>query len=368
MQQAQQTANPFVGGANYAVSMPAQMSPTDKKALMERQQKLQELTETSMARQQIAVDDQVRGLEEYKAKDPGMNWAPMAAYIDFLNKGKSNMASQYRMSGLAPESEAKRAQTIAKMQQGVSKAQGALTDDEIANMKTQISNMQGGLSSSAQARLMGFQATQARHEQRFTQQLADKIKKNIDSKVYGKGFEENIDGLRNLQSNFQPDARTGKIDFQKFTASLSNFARIVSGEKGVLTEGDIKRVAPKSGAKDVAGLISWFKETPTEDLPAGFANRLNEMIDVARRNMVKNRMERLEREHQSFTDRPGFKGLMTEGKWGSNEFGRTREYLQTIDPNWSEKFPWEAGAEKQAPVTVDKKLQRLQELRQKAGK
>ena len=188
-----------------------------------------------------------------------------------------------------------------------------------------------------------------------------------------KSFEEQRQALDNLEANLAPDARTGKIDSQKVTANLANFARTISGEKGVLTNEDIARVAPKSGATDLASLIAYFKETPSEELPGDFTQKLNEMIMTAKRNMVRLRMQKLKDVEADFSERPDYAEYFTQDGYGTSKMGRTREYLEGVYKDWDKPLPWEPQPKapgqppgQQDPAnTVDQKLKRLEELRRK---
>lgn len=82
------------------------------------------------------------------------------------------------------------------------------------------------------------------------------------------------------------DSSLASNDYQTVHSMLSQFSRGVAGEKGVLTDTDIKRIIPASFGGDLARFMAYFGSTPTEKLDPNYTLKLRELVSTAKSNAV----------------------------------------------------------------------------------
>lgn len=329
------------------------LSPQEKEEFMRQQDLVDKLVNKQRQATGAAIEQQRQTLGDLKQRhaSPEVDWTGSTMLVDHLMRisGKpSNLTQQYMQSSLRPESEKQRIKGIQDTEKQIADAERRLMGEEVKLARDKLQTMKNS-HSAADTRAQRNRISAHFQQARLNESLSKEINTRIDKEVrMGKDFDDYVEKLANLEDNLQPDARTGKLDFQKLSANAANFARTISGEKGVLTDTDITRIFPQSGAKTIAELEAWFSKTPTADLPKDFANRMNEMIMTAKRNLVKTRMKALDEEEAGFRTRPNYKEFMAapnpnnpQGGWGTAQFQRKRESLQQIFPEWDKPLPWE---------------------------
>ena len=175
----------------------APMTNAQKENLLAQQKRYEELLNAQMTSQQREVEQMKQNLQEKRmeAKGVDINLAPLAAYADHLNKGKSNILRGYIQSGLMPESQAQKDARLDKMQKDISKAQDKLTGREIEALKANLQAQKAGASFNAQARylarLRGQDMADDRAKKQFNNKLTNQLIDSVDKK-----FRRTKAGLR----------------------------------------------------------------------------------------------------------------------------------------------------------------------------
>lgn len=83
------------------------------------------------------------------------------------------------------------------------------------------------------------------------------------------------------------DGALASNDYQQVSNSLAQIARFVGGEKGMLSEGDIKRVVPSNYQGSLHRFLSYFSDTPTTQMNPAYVASLRELVQRARANVGK---------------------------------------------------------------------------------
>jgi len=228
-------------------------------------QLLQQLFE----QQQEAVNKQHQAADEAEALPTGLNLAPLLALTDSWTGSK--MAPSYQQ----PESPEEKQLRVAKLRQLAGEGQEKVTKQQLSlllgegkddtNLLRALA-VAGGSGQQDMKRMM----LQWQKDKYLTEDLG-KIEKELESKI------EALDGVEEGLSR-------GNI--QALGTVVSNYARSVSGEKGVLTDEDIFRVIPKNIYKDVAGLVSYFKKTPAEKIPPEYVAEMRALTELAKERLL----------------------------------------------------------------------------------
>jgi hypothetical protein len=83
-------------------------------------------------------------------------------------------------------------------------------------------------------------------------------------------------------------------DYAQIMPILSQFARGIANEKGVLTDKDRDILIPKNFQGDFAKFVAYFNKTPSAEVPPEYTASLRKMIATAKanaRNMYKKMLE-----------------------------------------------------------------------------
>jgi len=158
-----------------------------------------------------------------------------------------------------------------------------------------------------------------------------------------------IDSLSKVKGSFAnlEDALDAG-DFVRLQNSLSNYARVISGEKGVLTDRDIVRVLPNNMRLTLAKAESYVSKHGTTDIPQDMLMALRSGITDARKNLVNVSQDQMD-------------NLLSDAE----HIGATKEFADKMRRD-GRKFITGVGDRKpRAKPSKPKKLSRLEELRAK---
>ena len=123
-------------------------------------------------------------------------------------------------------------------------------------------------------------------------------------------------------------------DLQTTGILMSQFARTVGAEKGVLTDKDITRIEPSSVFKTFGQLEAYFSKTPTAQLDPKYVSMLNKMIDLSKERLDAKTKDELALRKKSWTA-PGsaYKNQFAPGGAGEaifNEFDQQNTATKKI--------------------------------------
>jgi len=118
---------------------------------------------------------------------------------------------------------------------------------------------------------------QSRYEDSQEEKLETKLRTDLDKDIFDPISK------RKEQFNLIDDAFNSN-DYQQIWNVMSQFARGVSGEKGVLTDTDIARVMPRNVWGDVGKIKAYFSSTPSAEMDPKYIVKLRELVEKARSN------------------------------------------------------------------------------------
>lgn len=146
--------------------------------------------------------------------------------------------------------------------------------------------------------------------------------------------DERIDSfLKGIEKEAANEAKTFNVMDQAFRSgsysqiisSLANYARAVSGEKGVLTDQDIQRIMPKNYQGGVAKFLSYFNEIPTSELPANFTSELQSLLNKAKTETSRKYKSQLSSEKSRLAKMSTFSNTMRQ--YGGELFNDTQSVI-----------------------------------------
>ena len=221
------------------------------------------------AEQQDEVNKMREAAAAAEAQPLELNLAPLAALTDAWTGSK--MAQSYQ----APESPEEKAARVAKIRGLANQGQQDITKDQIQMMLGEGKDDTSLLRAIAAAAGSGTGDIKAA----MLQWQKDKYLTEDLGKIE-KGLEERTEQLDNIQAGLD------RGDLQSLGTIVSQYARGVSGEKGVLTNEDIWRVMPKNVFKDLAGLEAYFSSSPAAEIKPEYLQGMKELTELARDRML----------------------------------------------------------------------------------
>lgn len=230
----------------------------------EYQAQMQELKDRSKA----AVDLQRQGVQENEAaiqemaqRGPETNWAPGIATADMLFN--TNFSKTYNQ----PQSKDARDKEIMVLKNYLQSQKKGLSDAEIDLLKSQMQQM------SLPLQLSKGQGTQGRFDTKLGKDIDDVVRKEFANS------SKDLEDLAKQYKNLEASLSSG--DSVKVNASLSNFARLIAGEKGVLTDQDIARAMPSTLINRINTLSTYFGD-PKKEAPAEVVDEMLELVSQAK--------------------------------------------------------------------------------------
>lgn len=150
--------------------------------------------------------------------------------------------------------------------------------------------------------------------------LADDLDKSV---IKPRAAKEEQFGL--LERAFE----TG--DYQTINSVFSQFARGVSGEKGVLTDNDISRIMPKNIYGDAARVRAYFSSTPTAEMPPEYLAKLKELMALAKGNINTIYGDVLKQKRGIYKSSKSYAPLFNDGESGDMMFRQVESQLSPGD-------------------------------------
>lgn len=283
--------------------MPTQLSP-DEKAMMEAQRnKITSLMDQQRNRQQGQIQQMRQALNEYKQNPRGIDFTGGLMLADMLNRGTanpSNLTFQYLQSGMRPESEQQKMANIMDMENRIATQQDRAAGNEIDLAKAHMKSLQDRASMSSQLRYMSRLRGQDLSLRKFWENESNDAQKEIlkfTTKLTNEAAEK-------AQQFDQLKGAFARGDYQSVISNLAVYARAVSGERGVLTDGDIQRVLPRNWNAGVAKFFAQFSEVPTEQLPPDFNKNLMELVELAQEKTAKRYVRAVDTHQQNANSLP----------------------------------------------------------------
>lgn len=161
------------------------------------------------------------------------------------------------------------------------------------------------------------------------QNLMFQKEKTLESqlqKEIGAPLEERTEQLRSLSDAFS------RNDYASTISGLANFARAVVGEKGVLTDEDIKRTFPANMNMTWAKLKTYFSDENTANIDPKLTQNLRELVEAAKARTVERFKSQLGTKRKNYKGMNAYRGLMDPGGSGDQMFFNFEERLNELAP------------------------------------
>lgn len=278
------TFNPMTDGAE-----PPQRQPKP----LTLEEKVQAAWEESQSQNRTSLGDLKERLNQYLNIKSGPDLSPLLALSDQWSGG--NLSKNYK----APESVEEKALNAIKLQDLISQRESGMSKEQLEFLKAQLRER----NSETNSRQDRFETGQTRKSDEYI----DKFVGDIEKAAADEAKTFNV-----MDSAFNSGS------YAQIVSSLANYARSVSGEKGVLTDQDIARIMPRNYQGGVAKFLSYFNEIPTSELPADFTTELQSLLNKAKNETSKKYADRLSQKRARLTKLPTYSNTMKE--YGSNVF------------------------------------------------
>jgi hypothetical protein len=232
----------------------------------------------AMEAQKNSIDDMDASVLDYMKMPAQTDFSPLMALVDTWTGSK--LAGAYN----APESGSERLLNVAKLKDAIAKQRGQFTDSQINLLKT----LTGGYTQFKDVRGTEMATSQTNDDPNLVR-TAGRGGGGSGNNPLLKEMRANLDKI--TQSAAARNEQFAQIDdafksgqYQRIMGILGQYARGVSGEKGVLTEPDIQRLIPSNWQTTVAKLDSYFRITPSSKVDPMYVAQLRKSIAEAKRN------------------------------------------------------------------------------------
>jgi hypothetical protein len=229
----------------------------------------QEMVKKLLLEERSGIEQQAQALQNFKQMPQGIDWKPMAAFLDTAVKGGGKLAESMPTAD-TPE---QRAMKIQQLENLLQNQRGDLTK----NVTKFVNDRQER-----------FQKAQDLKKE-------DTLRNDISKSV----IQPSIEDHKNLGIM---DTALASGDSQKILNTLSTYARSISGEKGVLTDNDIVRVMPANYQGTVARVLAYFSATPNAKLPPEYTQSMREMVSAARAQLAQKYADTLEAKKKMYSN------------------------------------------------------------------
>lgn len=262
-------------------------------------------------------------LQAYRQLAPPIDFSPLAGAFDQI--WGTNQAASLKSD--TPQS---RIEKLMELQNKVQMAKDQMSENRIKMAKEGLGNLiqRAGINNSRQERFDTAQIEKADLEMR-----------NTFNKLEGAATELASTYSR-LNNAFQPD-REGKVSAYEVKQAMSNFARSVGGEKGVLTDSDVGRQLPATAQSQLAQLENYlFSLQDDAKIPAASIAPLRNIMEKAKgvaSDRYKQDLSRLKRNYET-TIAPNTKKV-----WESSGRIRYDDATKAIDRQFGVPAPAASG-------------------------
>jgi hypothetical protein len=291
---------------------------------------MREKQEEALASQQGGISQMEQLAQQYRQLGPAIDFSPLAANYDAMYG--TNMASH--LKGETPQD---RLSKLMEIQKGIQGAKDQFGDSRVKALKDQLAllNMKGQMQGQRQER---FDSAQI--------EKADKEMRDQFGKLEG-GANELSSTYNRLNNAFTPDQK-GEVSAYEVKQAMSNFARSVGGEKGVLTDSDVARQLP---ADMQLALSSWenkiFSLGNDAKIPASNIAPLKSVLAKAQAVAADRYKQDLSRLKRNYETSPA---PFTQKVWNSAGRIRYDDATKTIDKQF---VPQSAPGANSAPPMAD---------------
>ncbi len=259
-----------------------------------------------MGQQQEGVEQQRALADEVASRPQQMDFSPMLGLVDQWTGSK--FADNYKKPMTADE----KAMLVSKLRGIASDDQAKVTDAQSKFMLGEDANLMKELV--ATLRKGGGSGDDIKIE-RLDWDKQKEITNDIQK--ISNPFEKRVEELDQLGANLALNK------YGALASSLSLFSRQISGEKGVLTEEDVKRSLPKNLGTDWARIVSYFNDADAEISPE-IAKGMRKLVRIARSKTYEKYKRLTTNQLQTYRNTPSLRRLTQTG-------GLDSIYKPTID-------------------------------------
>jgi len=268
-----------------------------------------------------SIGEQKALLDNVKNMPQSVDWTPTAALFDKWTGGGNQLTKAAESTrGMSPED---RIALVAKLEDQISGKQNELAK----NLGSRIDLNNANKMQLALAKMAG---TDARFGQSQLLKKEDKLREDVTKSVTSPLLED-TQKIGIMEEAFASG------DSQKIMNVLSQYARSISGEKGVLTDQDIVRVMPKNYQGSVASFKAYISSTPSAELPPEYTKSMRELIDITKQRLAQ-KYEKALKTKKNIYSSGVYRELMTPGSVGDVVFGEAGDALKSF-------YPQAAGAQ-----------------------
>lgn len=308
-------------GANYGLRMPASAETSltaeyNSPANQQLRKRIEDEFLKSQQSQNISVAELEKYLSGYRDKNE-VNLAPLMALADSWSDGDSNLAKAYQ----APDSADEKAYKVAQIQDMIAKRKGDMSKEELGFLKSQLSDKMG-------LRMFETEQRNARAGRAFDKDTAKYVSERFNKDIFNEGtardFAQTETDFNTLQSNL------GAGDLLSFSTGISNYARQVGGQKGVLTDRDISLLRPATLDAKLKEIQTFFDNNPGKPLPKGYIEPYMEIMNRVRAKVADQKLSQIERLNKEMLGTGFTADAMVEGGSGHGLYRTSKDRIEAF--------------------------------------
>lgn len=261
-----------------------------------------------LSEERSGIEQQGQDLQNMKQLPLGVDFRPLASFVGTMVKGGEDLAKAFPEVD-TPEKRAKKIQ-------------------ELENL---LQNQRGDLSKNAIMLLRAEMDKQKDRNKRFEEaQLTKKeteLQKDLEKRIFTP-----MDEYNTIMSNMEDQISRGTIS--SIGTAISNYARAVGGQKGVLTDQDVNLMLPKNLLSTIARAEAWVTSNPNVPLPKEVSQALQREMEISRQNTRRIFEQKLNTAKNIYSTRQSFRDVMNPlTGFGPKAFEEVARRVSTFAPS-----------------------------------
>lgn len=254
-------------------------------AIVQNQPELQALKEKFSQNEQLLQNPAMLGNIQTDLS-PLLGWAATMS-----DKPGGNAALLQAYQGMRPQQPQDLAKTIMGIQQLIEKNRTGLSEEKLKYLKEALS---------------GYKTSQAVQQEGSVNPRSNPSANSVN-KDFRTELSKSVAGVpEKMQQIGMISHALDSGDYAQLKGVLAQYARAVSGEKGVLTDPDIARILPPNFKERWMKLESYISDTPTAKFDPAYVLPLKDMVNTLKKVLVETNSARIDGVVGRFSPLPGF--------------------------------------------------------------
>lgn len=276
-----------------------------------------EMLKTKLLGDQAGTEQLAQSLQNYKERPLGVDWKPMAAYLDTMIQGGGKLADSMPQVATQEERDIKVQQLENMLQQRKEKT----TENMLALIKEEMAKRNADIN-------LRSQMFQSRQDVSKTNYIMNDFDKNLQ-----KPLNTYLQGIAAVEEAIN------RNNYDEARTMISAYARQIGQERGAMSEGDVGRAFPKSLEQAVTDISQWVSANKNQPIPARLRNALMAGIEDSKKSMGKIFDSYVQTKEKTYKSSPTYKDYFEPGNVGHTSVQEAKNKITSFMQPKQEQAP-----------------------------